>query len=505
MPPSPQIRVEASTRTLQRIADLRAKIAQVKEAQRPPAWKDIARPEQLPPSGEWLVWSYLAGRGAGKTRSAAEWVNERAQQNPGTRIALVGRTPADVRDVMIEGESGILAVARGEDVPIYQPTKRRLTWPNGSTAQTYSAEVPSQLRGPQHHYAWADEAAAWTDARKGDVLDTAWNNLMLGLRLGQSPRCVVTTTPKPNALIRTILARASTVVTRGTTYDNLKNLAPSFREEVLAAYEGTRIGRQELMGEVLEDVEGALWELALIDEDRVTTAPEMRRIVVAVDPSGGSGPNNDEQGIVVAGVGVDGGLYVLADRSCSMSPHGWASRAVGAYREFSADRIVAERNYGGEMVESTIRQVDKDVPVKVITASRGKVQRAEPVAALYEQHRVHHVGALPKLEDQMTTWTPQDGTSPDRLDALVWAVTELTSDFNAQAWIEHLRRKVQTPDTDDAALAMITADIPTPTERTSPVTARKRARDVAHRLQQQKGAPLHGCSLPTRHPHQGIR
>lgn len=450
------------------------------ETVRPPKWREIARPEQLAPPGKWLVWAYLAGRGAGKTRSAAEWLHEKAVQNAGARLALVGRTPADVRDVMIEGESGILAVS-GRDRPEYQSTKRRLTWPNGSTAHTYSAEVPAQLRGPQHHFAWCDEPAAWTDAPKGDVLDTAWNNLLLGLRLGSDPRCVFTTTPKPNALVRTVLSRATTVVTRGTTYDNLANLAPSFRDEVLATYEGTRIGRQELLGELLDDVEGALWTIGLLDENRVQEAPDMRRIVVAVDPSGGSGPNHDEQGIVVAGLGVDGGLYVLADRSCSLSPHGWASRAVGAYHEFAADRIVAERNYGGDMVESTIRQVDAHAAVKVITASRGKTQRAEPVAALYEQHRVHHVGALPKLEDQMTTWTPQDGSSPDRMDALVWAVTELTDDFNAQAWIDYMRRKAEpTAPVDDEAPAV------EPKESTPPLDAadaRRQARNAAFRAQ----------------------
>lgn len=410
------------------------------EGEHPPDWRDIARPEQLPPPGQWLTWSFIAGRGAGKTRAAAEWVQEQATANPGCRVALVGRTPADVRDVMIEGDSGILTVSR-ENRPVYQSTKRRLTWPNGSTAYAYSAEVPAQLRGPQHHYAWCDEPAAWTDARKGDVLDTAWNNLMLGLRLGQAPRCVATTTPKPVALIRTILERSSTVVTRGSTYDNLSNLAPSFREEVLSTYEGTRIGRQELMGELLEDVEGALWTLDLIEGDRVTVVPDLQRVVVAVDPSGGSGPNHDEQGIVVVGLGVDGEIYVLADRSCKLSPHGWASRAIAAYREFSADRLIAEVNYGGDMVSSTIGQVDSAVPVKIISASRGKVQRAEPVAAAYEKHRVHHVGPLPQLEDQMTTWTPQDGTSPDRMDALVWAVTELTGNFSADSWIAWARKK----------------------------------------------------------------
>lgn len=461
------------------------------ETVQPKSWAEIARPEQLPPEGAWLLWAYVAGRGAGKTRAAAEWVNEKAQGNPGVRIALVGRTPADVRDVMIEGESGILAVAR-KDTPVYQSTKRRLTWPNGSAAYAYSAEVPAQLRGPQHHYAWADEAAAWTDARKGDVLDTAWNNLMLGLRLGDDTRCVVTTTPKPNALTRTILGRATTAVTRGSTYDNLENLAPSFRAEVLSAYEGTRIGRQELLGELLEDVEGALWTLALLDENRVMSAPDMRRIVVSIDPSGGSGPDNDEQGIIVAGLGVDDEVYVLADRSCRLSPHGWASRAVGAWQEFSADRIVAEKNFGGEMVESTIRQVSKTVPVKVITASRGKVQRAEPVAAAYEQHRVHHVGAMAKLEDQLTTWTPADGTSPDRLDALVWAVTELTDNFSADAWIAWAKRKAMeqaegVPGPAPEPAAEVSPE-PEPAAPLDPVAARKAARNAAYRAQQREGA-----------------
>ena len=274
-------------------------------------------------------------------------------------------------------------------------------------------------------------------------LDTAWNNLMLGLRLGQSPRCVATTTPKPNALIRTILGRASTVVTRGTTFDNLANLAPSFREEVLAAYEGTRIGRQELLGELLEDVEGALWTLAGIDADRVETAPDMRRVVVGVDPSGGSGPDNDEQGIIVAGLGADGDLYVLDDRSCKLSPNGWASRAVARVPRATGP-IVSWPNAtsAGRWCRAPSSQVSASVPVKMVTSSRGKVQRAEPVAAAYEQHRVHHVGAMAKLEDQMVTWTPRDGTSPDRLDALVFAMAELTENFGAAAWISWARAKV---------------------------------------------------------------
>jgi len=453
-----------------------------------PKWRDIARPEQLPPDGAWLCWLYRGGRGSGKTRSAAEWVQEQATANPGIRIALVGRTPADVRDVMLEGDSGILTIAR-DNRPVYQPTKRRVTWPNGSTAYTYSAEVPSQLRGPQHHLAWCDEASSWTDARKGDALDTAWNNLMLGLRLGDQPRCVVTTTPKPNALTRTILKRPSTVVTTGSTYDNLANLAPSFRDEVLSAYEGTRIGRQELLGELLEDVEGALWTLALIDANRVGSAPELRRVVVAVDPSGGSGPHSDEQGIIVAGLGVDGHVYILADESCKLSPHGWASRAIAAYHRHGADRVVCERNFGGDMVASTIGQVDPNVPVKMVTASRGKIQRAEPVAAAYEQGRVHHVGALAKLEDQMIMWTPADGTSPDRMDAAVWSVHELTGNFGADAWLDWARRKAAEatgepaepaePESSGAAEGSVVPDADVVV--LDAAAARKAARDAAFR------------------------
>jgi phage terminase large subunit-like protein len=271
------------------------------------------------------------------------------------------------------------------------------------------------------------------------------------------------------------------VVTRGTTFDNLDNLAPSFREEVLAAYEGTRIGRQELLGELLEDVEGALWTLAGIDADRVDEAPEMRRVVVGVDPSGGSGPNNDEQGIIVAGLGADGDLYVLDDRSCKLSPNGWASRAVGAFHEYAGDRIAAERNFGGEMVLSTIKQVSASVPVKMVSASRGKVQRAEPVAAAYEQHRVHHVGSLAKLEDQMTTWTPADGTSPDRLDALVWALTELTDNFGATAWITWARRKAEEATEPAPAPPIAPEPEPATVIPIDPAQARKAARDAAWR------------------------
>lgn len=405
------------------------------EKPRRPAWRKIARPEQLAPPGEWLVWAFVAGRGAGKTRSAAEWTDERAKENPGCRIALVGRTPADARDVMIEGESGILAVA-GDDRPLYQPSKRRLTWPNGSTAYTYSAEVPSQLRGPQHHFAWADEAASWTDARKGDVLDTAWNNLLLGLRLGASPRCAVTTTPKPNALMKTLLGRETTVVTRGSTYDNLANLAPSFRDEVLAAYEGTRIGRQELMGELLEDFEGALWTWEMLDACRVAECPPLVSVVVAVDPAVTSEEGSDETGIVVAGKGDDGKGYVLADLSVKASPAEVARRVAGAYSDWSGSWVVAETNQGGDYIGTMIRSVDPGIAYKQVRARRNKYLRAEPVAALYEQGRVRHAAQFVKLEEQMATYVPGAADSPDRLDALVYAITALKIEGAGMTWMD---------------------------------------------------------------------
>jgi len=386
-------------------------------------WRELARPEQLMPEGDWFTWAFIAGRGAGKTRSAAEAIIELAEQ-PNLRIALVGRNPADVRDVMVEGDSGILACARGIEI-LYEPSKSRLTFPNGTRCFIYSAEVPAKLRGPQHHYAWTDELSSWADAWKGDVVDTAWNNLMLGMRLGKAPKVIVTTTPKNNRLTKTIMSRPSTVMTRGSTYDNLSNLAPVFKEQVLASYEGTRIGRQELLGELLEDIDGALWTNAMLEAAQTDSVPEMARIVVAIDPSGGDAEGNDEQGIVVAGQGVDGNYYVLDDRSCKLSPQGWASRAVAAYHEYKADKLIAEKNFGGDMVEAIIKQVDNKANFKMVTASRGKVQRAEPIAALYEQGKVKHVKGLEKLEAQLTNWTSSDGTSPDRLDAMVWALTEL--------------------------------------------------------------------------------
>lgn len=331
----------------------------------------------------------------------------------------MARTASDVRDVIVEGESGILAIHAPGERPLWNPSRRRLEWPNGAIATTYSADEPDQLRGPQHDAAWCDELAAW---RYPD----AWNQLRFGLRLGESPRVVVTTTPRPTKIVRDLLADPSTAITRGRTYDNRANLAAAFFDAILRQYEGTRLGRQEIAGEVLDDAPGALWRRDAIDATRVVKAPDLRRVVVAIDPAVTSSDASDETGIVVAGVDARGDGYVLDDLTGRYKPHEWAAVAVNAYRRHNADRIVAEVNNGGEMVEHTVRTVDRSVAYKSVHASRGKAIRAEPVAALYEQGRVHHVGSLASLEDQLCGWDPgADARSPDRLDALVWALTEL--------------------------------------------------------------------------------
>lgn len=382
-------------------------------------WHFWARENQVAPPGDWRTWLILAGRGFGKTRTGAEWVRAEVEAGRRGRLALIGATAADVRDVMVEGESGIMATARPSFRPIYEPSKRRLTWPNGAIATTYSADEPDRLRGPQHDGAWPDELAAW---RYPEALDM----LMFGLRLGPDPRSVVTTTPRPTKLIKDLIAAPTTHVTRGSTYDNLDNLAPAFAEQIIRKYEGTRLGRQELLAEILLDTPGAFWTYAMLEDRK--PAPDLARCAVGVDPSGGSDPENDEQGIIVGGKGVDGHGYVVADRSCKLSPDGWGRRAVQAYLDFSADAIVVERNFGGDMAESVITSAARAMGVKVkvtmVTASRGKAVRAQPVAALYEQGRMHHCEVFAELEEQCTTWTPESGTSPDRLDALVWMATE---------------------------------------------------------------------------------
>jgi predicted phage terminase large subunit-like protein len=387
-------------------------------------WTFWARENQVPPTGDWRIWLLLAGRGYGKTRTGAEWVRARVMAGLAGRIALVAPTAADTRDVMVEGESGLLAISWPEGRPLYEPSKRRVTWDNGAIATTYSADEPERLRGPQHDFAWCDELAAWRYAE-------AWDMLLFGLRLGADPRAVVTTTPRPTKLIRALVADPTVVVTRGTTAENRPNLAPTFLSQIVRRYAGTRLGRQELDAEILEDVPGALWSRNIIEAARkANEPPDMTRIVVAIDPAVSSGEDADETGIIVAGKDRSGHGYLLADVSGRYTPRDWAKTAIAAYRAHGADRIVAEINNGGEMVEATLRALDPGVPFAAVHAARGKAARAEPVAALYEQGRVHHIGALPVLEDQMCAFTAdfdraQAGFSPDRVDALVWALTDL--------------------------------------------------------------------------------
>jgi phage terminase large subunit-like protein len=367
-------------------------------------WRAIARPEQLPPPGDWSVWIYLAGRGAGKTRSGVEAVREWIEAGACGRVALIAPTQGDARDVLVEGESGILAISPNSNRPVYEPSKRRLTWPNGAIATLFSAEESDRLRGPQHDGILADELAAWKEAQ------AAWDMAMFGLRLGRRPRAIVTTTPRPIPLLKSLLKRAGqdVVVTRGRTSDNAENLAPTFLSQIVSRYAGTRLGRQELEGEVLEDTPGALWSRDLIEEGRRDRAalPPLRRIVVAVDPAVSVSEKSDETGIIVAGLGTDDHGYLLEDASGKFSPIEWARRAVALYHQHGADRIVAEANQGGLMVEQTVRTVNANVSFKAVHASRGKITRAEPIAALFEQFRIHLVGAFPDLEDQLCTCRP---------------------------------------------------------------------------------------------------
>lgn len=406
-------------------------------------WPFWARPNQLAPEGEWATWLVLAGRGFGKTRVGAEQVHSWAQElGAGGRIALIGKDPGDVRKTMIEGESGLQACAPPWFYPTYEPAKLELTWPNGCRAFAYSAEVPDKLRGPQHHKFWGDELCKWAQAQ-----DT-WDNLQFGLRLGDNPQGVITTTPRPIATLREILADPTTVITRGSTFDNQANLPGRFLDRLLRLYEGTRLGRQELNAEVLGDTPGALWTLKGIEACRTRTAPERYvRVGVAIDP-GASDPKKAESaeeqaetGIVAGGLDDAGMPYVLHDVSGHYTPAEWGKRAVELYTELQADFIIAEANNGGEMVRHVVETAARDlrthVHVRLVHASRGKLTRAEPVSALYEQQRARHLGVFPELEDQMTTWVPGQ-KSPDRMDALVWLITALALDLN--------------PDTPDGAM-----------------------------------------------------
>jgi phage terminase large subunit-like protein len=404
-------------------------------------WSFWGRPSQFAPPGDWSNWLILAGRGFGKTRTGAEWVRANmCGSSPlaagrWRHVALIAETATDARGVMVgDGKaasdpragSGLLQIHPKDFRPIYEPSKRRLTWPNGAVASIYNGTEPDQLRGPQHDAAWCDELAKWQYARE------AWDQLQFGLRTGSNPQICITTTPRPIALLKEIVSDPGTVVTRGSTFDNRANLAAKFLSVIRRKYEGTRLGQQELYAELLEDIEGALWKRAVIDELRVRleNVPPIERIIVAIDPNATSQDDANECGIVCAGLGIDGHGYVLDDASAAMAPVEWAREAISLYHRRRADRVVAETNNGGAMVEATLRTVDPSVSYRSVWASRGKVTRAEPVSALYEQGRVHHVGSFPRLEDQMCAFTVDFnrndmGYSPDRVDALVWALTEL--------------------------------------------------------------------------------
>jgi phage terminase large subunit-like protein len=414
-------------------------------------WEFWARPEQLTPPGDWVNWLILAGRGSGKTRVGAEQVRRWTKDFP--IVNLIGPTAADVRDVMVQGigaGSAIMEVCRREEAPVYEKSKRRLVWPNGAISLLFSAEEPDRLRGPQHMKLWCDEIAGW------QYPDTCWEQAEFGLRLGAKPQTVITTTPKPTKLIKMLANSKSTYLTQGTTYDNRSNLAPAFFDTIITKYEGTRLGRQELNAEILEDRPGALWTLKAIDADRVSRLPELRRVVVGVDPAVSSGDESAEWGIVCVAEGASPSgqewpphYYVLDDLSGRYTPNDAAKVVVSSYKAYKADRIVAEVNNGGDLVEAILRNVDHAFAYKAVHASRGKLTRAEPIAALYEQHRVHHVRTFGMLEDQMCDYVPMTSKSPDRMDALVWALTELTGDDEQELIFEYSAIQSISPDLDE--------------------------------------------------------
>lgn len=385
----------------------------------PYRWSLNSRPEQRQPSGDyWDIWAIVTGRGWGKTRVGSETVREWTKQYP--IINLVAPTASDLRMTMIEGESGILACSPPWDYPKYEPSKLRITWPNGAQANLFSAEEPDRLRGPQCYAYWCDELAAWKH------LEATWDNLQFGARLGKHVRGIITTTPRPVKVLKDILADSRTVVTRGSTYANKANLSATFLRRIEARYAGTRLGRQEIEGFILEDNPLALWRRAWIEAARIRELPtEWMRIVVGVDPQAAEDGDGAETGIVVAGQAWDKRFVVLEDLSIWGTPAEWAAQVKAAYDKWQADVIVAEANNGGAMVRHTIESARVNLPVKLVYASRGKRTRAEPISALYEQGRVSHYGAFPALEDQQCEWTPGD-RSPDRMDALVWALTELS-------------------------------------------------------------------------------
>lgn len=394
-------------------------------------WNMIARPEQLPPPGDWRTWLILAGRGFGKTRAGAEWVRLIAEERSEARIALVSSSLAEARAVMVEGESGLLACAPPDRRAIFEPSLRRVTFANGAQAQLYSAAEPESLRGPQHSHAWCDEIGKWPLSH--DKATRTWDNLLMGMRVGRDPRIAVTTTPRAVPLVQRLIAQEAngeTVVSRGSTYSNAANLPQKFLNAIESEYAGTQLARQEIAGELLQDIEGALWTRAMIERTKAHSASnDHSRIVIGVDPPASA--RGDECGIVVVGLCSEGTAEVLADCSVSRArPNQWAEAVANAANQWSADRVVAESNQGGAMVESVLRAADSSLPIKLVHASRGKVARAEPIAALYSAGKVRHIGSFPQLEDQLCGLLiggeyAGPGRSPDRADALVWALSEL--------------------------------------------------------------------------------
>jgi phage terminase large subunit-like protein len=394
-------------------------------------WHFWARPEQLPPPGDWRIWLFMGGRGSGKTRAGAEWIAQGIRSGCMQRVALIGATHHDARSVMIEGESGLLSVCEGA---AYEPSNRRVLWPDGAVASVLSADEPDSIRGHQFDGAWCDELCKWPDPQA--ALDMA----MMALRLGDDPRMMITTTPRNIAALKNLIAAPDVVRTQSSTRANAANLADSFIATVEQRYGGTRLGRQELDGDLIEDHENALWQREWIERHRVRSAPALERIVVAIDPP--SGIDGDECGIVVAGRDANGEGYVLADRSKGgLTPNQWAARAMDAFAEFSADAIVAEANQGGEMVRSVLSQAMANAPVRLVHATRDKRTRALPIAALYERGLVHHIGAHAELEDQMCTYDgglKSSGPSPDRMDAMVWALSDLFPMVRAEPRVRSL-------------------------------------------------------------------
>jgi len=398
-------------------------------------WLKTARAKQIEPADEHNIWLILAGRGWGKTRTGAQDIALYALRNPNTICAVVAPTHGDLRRVCFGGNSGLLSIIPKEcysssvDYKGYSSSLSEIRLFNGSKIVGYAAQEPERLRGPQFHRAWCDEIAAW---RYPEALD----QLMFGLRLGENPKCVITTTPKPNKMIKSLVEREDVTVTSGSTFENEENLAQSALDMLKRRYEGTTLGRQELYAEIIEELEGALWSNKIIDEARLPedTEKELKQIIVAIDPAVTNNEDSDETGIVVVGKDHNNEYYVLEDASGKYSPDGWARKAINCFYDWDADRIVAEVNNGGDLVERLLRGMDVNIPYRSVRATRGKLVRAEPIAALYEQRRVHHIGYFPELESQLCSYTGETKPSPDRLDALVWGISEISRSKGEVNW-----------------------------------------------------------------------